>query len=121
MEDQVYHIPALLPEVIEALDISSDGVYVDVTFGGGGHSHAIMEHLSGDGHLYAMDQDMDAISRAFKDPRFTIIHGNFRFLKNFMRYYHVDGVDGILADLGVSTISTIRTGDSLSDGKGVWT
>ncbi len=102
MEDQVYHIPALLPEVIEALDISSDGVYVDVTFGGGGHSHAIMEHLSGDGHLYAMDQDMDAISRAFKDPRFTIIHGNFRFLKNFMRYYHVDGVDGILADLGVS-------------------
>lgn len=102
MEEQVYHIPALLPEVIEALEIKPDGTYVDVTFGGGGHSRAIMECLNENGHLYSMDQDLDAISRAFSDPRFTMIHGNFRFLKNFMRYYNVEGVDGLLADLGVS-------------------
>lgn len=101
MEDQVYHIPALLPQVLEGLDIKPDGTYVDVTLGGGGHSRAIMERLS-TGHLYSMDQDRDAIDRAFTDPRFTVIHGNFKFLKNFMRYYKVDGVDGLLADLGVS-------------------
>ncbi|MDE5635950.1 MAG: 16S rRNA (cytosine(1402)-N(4))-methyltransferase RsmH [Muribaculaceae bacterium] len=102
MEEQVYHIPALLPEVIEALAIKPEGTYVDVTFGGGGHSRAIMEHLDENGHLYSMDQDLDAIGRACSDPRFTMIHGNFRFLKNFMRYYNVEGVDGLLADLGVS-------------------
>lgn len=102
MEEQVYHIPALLPQVIEALDIKPGGTYVDVTFGGGGHSRAILEHLSADGHLYSMDQDRDAIERAFTDPRFTVIHGNFRYLSNFMRYYRVDAVDGLLADLGVS-------------------
>lgn len=102
MEEQVYHIPALLPQVLEALDIKPDGTYVDVTLGGGGHSRAIVEKLSADGHLYSMDQDRDAIDRAFSDQRFTVIHGNFKFLKNFMRYYHVDGVDGLLADLGVS-------------------
>lgn len=102
MEEQVYHIPALLPQVLEALDIKPDGTYVDVTLGGGGHSRAIVEKLSANGHLYSMDQDRDAIDRAFSDQRFTVIHGNFKFLKNFMRYYHVDGVDGLLADLGVS-------------------
>ncbi len=102
MEEQVYHIPALLPQVLEALDIKPDGTYVDVTLGGGGHSRAIVEKLSAKGHLYSMDQDRDAIDRAFSDQRFTVIHGNFKFLKNFMRYHHVDGVDGLLADLGVS-------------------
>ncbi len=102
MEEQVYHIPALLPEVIEALAIRPEGTYVDVTFGGGGHSRAIMECLAPNGHLYSMDQDLDAISRAFSDPRFTMIHGNFKYLRNFMRYYNVRGVDGLLADLGVS-------------------
>jgi len=102
MEEQAYHIPALLPQVIEGLDIKPCGTYVDVTFGGGGHSRAIMECLEPTGHLYSMDQDMDAIERAFSDKRFTIIHGNFRFLKNYMRYYHVDCIDGLLADLGVS-------------------
>lgn len=102
MTEQAYHIPALLPETIESLNINPDGTYVDVTYGGGGHSRAIVERLSPCGHLYGMDQDMDAVSRAMTDPRFTIVHGNFRFLTNFMRYYGVDSVDGILADLGVS-------------------
>lgn len=102
MTEQVYHIPALLPQVIDALDIKPDGTYIDVTYGGGGHSRAIVEKLSSDGHLYGFDQDMDAVSRAMVDSRFTIVHSNFRFILNFMRYYKVDSVDGILADLGVS-------------------
>lgn len=102
MTEQVYHIPALLPQVIEALDIKPDGTYIDVTYGGGGHSRAIVEKLSSNGHLYGFDQDMDAVSRAMVDERFTIVHSNFRFILNFMRYYKVDSVDGILADLGVS-------------------
>lgn len=102
METEVYHIPALLPEVLAALDIKSDGVYVDATFGGGGHSRAIMEMLDAGGHLYAFDQDDEAIERAPKDERFTIVYSNFRFLRNFMRYYDVEAVDGVLADLGVS-------------------
>lgn len=102
MQEVVYHIPALLPQTIEALDIHPDGTYIDVTYGGGGHSRAIVEKLSKDGHLYGFDQDMDAVSRAMTDSRFTIVHSNFRFIVNFMRYYKVDAVDGILADLGVS-------------------
>lgn len=102
MNQEVYHIPALLPQALDALDIKPDGVYVDATFGGGGHSRAIVERLGPDGHLYGFDQDEDAVSRAFTDPRFTIVYGNFRFLSNFLRYYGVDAVDGILADLGVS-------------------
>jgi len=102
MTEEVYHIPALLPEVIQGLNINPDGVYVDVTYGGGGHSRAIVEALSPKGHLYGMDQDADAVSRAMTDPRFTIIRGNFRFLNNFLRFHGVDNVDGILADLGVS-------------------
>lgn len=97
-----YHVPALLPEVLEALDIKAEGTYVDVTFGGGGHSRAILDRLGSGGHLYAFDQDAEAVARAFDDPRFTIVHANFRYLTNFMAYYDVDGVDGILADLGVS-------------------
>lgn len=97
-----YHIPALLNECINALDIKPDGTYVDVTFGGGGHSRAIMEHLGSKGRLYGFDQDMDAYANRIDDPRFTFVHSNFAFLQNFMRYYGVDGVDGILADLGVS-------------------
>ena len=97
-----YHIPALLNECINALDIKPDGTYVDVTFGGGGHSRAIMEHLGSNGRLYGFEQDMDAYANRIDDPRFTFVHSNFAFLQNFMRYYGVDGVDGILADLGVS-------------------
>lgn len=105
MSDQPYHIPALLPQCLEALDIRPGGIYVDATYGGGGHSRAIIEHLDAGcgGHLYSFDQDMDAVSRAPKDePRFTIVYSNFRFITNFMRYYGVEGVDGVLADLGVS-------------------
>lgn len=101
-EELPYHIPALLPQVIEGLDIHPDGVYVDVTFGGGGHSRAILDRISSRGHLYSFDQDPDAIAGAFADPRFTIVHANFRYLTNFMAYYDVDAVDGLLADLGVS-------------------
>ena len=98
----MYHIPALLAPTIEGLSIKANGVYVDATFGGGGHSRAIMEHLGANGRLYGFDQDMDAYANRIDDPRFTFVHSNFRFLSNFMRYYGVDGVDGIVADLGVS-------------------
>lgn len=97
-----YHIPALLPQALKMLDIKPEGTYVDCTFGGGGHSRAIVESLSAGGHLYGFDQDMDAVSRAFVDPRFTIVRSNFRFMLNFLRFYGVGKVDGILADLGVS-------------------
>ncbi len=102
MHQDVYHIPALLEETISGLNISPDGVYVDATFGGGGHSRGIVTHLGQSGHLYSFDQDEDAVGNAFDDSRFTIVYSNFRFLSNFMRYYDVDGVDGVLADLGVS-------------------
>ena len=102
MEQTVYHIPALLAPTIEGLSIKANGVYVDATFGGGGHSRAIMEHLGANGRLYGFDQDMDAYANSIDDPRFTFVHSNFRFLSNFMRYYGVDEVDGIVADLGVS-------------------
>ena len=102
METTVYHIPALLNEVVEGLAIKPDGIYVDVTYGGGGHSRAIMEHLGPQGHLYGLDQDLDAWENRLDDPRFTFVHSNFAFLSNFMRYHGVEQVDGILADLGVS-------------------
>lgn len=102
MNEEVYHIPALLPQCLEALKLKADGVYVDATFGGGGHSRAIMEHLGPEGHLYGFDQDEDALAGAIDDPRFTMVYGNFRFLSNFLRFYGADHVDGILADLGVS-------------------
>lgn len=104
MDTDFYHTPALLPETLDGLDIKPDGIYVDVTLGGGGHSRAIMERLSSKGHLYSLDQDTDAIARAWTDGRFTAIHGNFRHLANYCDYYGIEGkVDGILADLGVSS------------------
>lgn len=102
MNQEVYHIPALLVPVIQGLDIKPDGCYVDATFGGGGHSRAIVAELSEQGRLYGFDQDSDARANAIDDPRFTFVYGNFRFMRNFLRYYGVDAVDGILADLGVS-------------------
>lgn len=101
-ETQPYHVPALLAETIEGLDIHPGGVYVDVTFGGGGHSRAILERLDTTGRLFAFDQDADAIARAFSDPRLTLVYSNFKYLTNFMAYHDVDGVDGVLGDLGVS-------------------
>ena len=102
MEAPVYHIPALLDECINGLNIKSDGVYADVTFGGGGHSRAIMSKLGENGRLLGFDQDIDALRNKLDDSRFTFVHGNFSFLKNFVRYYGIDALDGILADLGVS-------------------
>ena len=102
MEAPIYHIPALLDECINGLNIKSDGVYADVTFGGGGHSRAIMSKLGENGRLLGFDQDIDAFRNKLDDSRFTFVHGNFSFLKNFVRYYGIDALDGILADLGVS-------------------
>lgn len=98
-----YHVPVLLNESIEALDINPDGIYVDVTFGGGGHSRAILEKLSTRGHLFSFDQDLDAMKNAFQDDRFTFVRSNFMYLKNFLKYYGVEKIDGLLADLGVSS------------------
>lgn len=98
----VYHTPALLHESVDGLSIRSDGVYVDVTFGGGGHSREILKRLGKRGRLIAFDQDRDAVKNAPDDPRFIFVRSNFRFLRNFLRYYNVDAVDGLLADLGVS-------------------
>lgn len=102
MSETVYHIPALLNECIDGLNIKPNGVYVDVTFGGGGHSRAIMENLDKNGHLYGFDQDQDAIANAIDDKRFTFVYSNFAYISNFLRYHKVKHVDGILADLGVS-------------------
>ncbi len=102
MEAPIYHIPALLDECINGLNIKSDGAYADVTFGGGGHSRAIMSKLGENGRLLGFDQDIDAFRNKLDDSRFTFVHGNFSFLKNFVRYYGIDALDGILADLGVS-------------------
>lgn len=101
-ESQVYHIPALLPEVLDALEVRPDGIYADATFGGGGHSRAIFNLLGPAGHLYSFDQDEEAVANAWSDPKFTIIHGNFRFIHQYLRFYGVTGADGIMADLGVS-------------------
>src|SRR3954452_2911736 len=94
-----YHVPVLLKECIDALNMKPDGVYVDVTFGGGGHSREILTRLGDKGKLYAFDQDPDALTNAFQDERFHLIHQNFRFLKNNLRLQGVKKVDGILADL----------------------
>lgn len=102
MSENVYHIPALLEECICGLDIKPQGTYVDVTFGGGGHSRAIMQKLGDNGHLYSFDQDLDAYANRIDDSRFTFVHSNFSYIRNFLRFYGVDKVDGIMADLGVS-------------------
>ena len=97
-----YHVPVLLHESIEGLDIKPNGIYVDLTFGGGGHSTEILKHLN-KGKLYAFDQDEEALANAIDDKRFTLIRSNFRFFRNFLRYHGIKEVDGILADLGVSS------------------
>lgn len=97
-----YHTPALLEPTIDGLNINPSGTYVDVTFGGGGHSREILRRLGSGGRLFGFDQDIDALANVPDDSRFTFIHGNFRHITNFMRFHGVEHVDGILADLGVS-------------------
>lgn len=99
----VYHVPVMLDQCLSGLDINPEGTYVDVTFGGGGHSRAILSQLNNEGRLLGFDQDLDAIARAPQDSRFTFVRSNFRYLHNFLRYYDALPVDGILADLGVSS------------------
>ena len=100
---ETYHVPVLLNESIDGLNIHPDGVYVDVTFGGGGHSREILKRLGKNGHLYSFDQDADAEKNIVNDDRFTFVRSNFRYISNWMRYYEVDHIDGLLADLGVSS------------------
>lgn len=99
----VYHVPALLEETLDGLALKPDGVYVDVTFGGGGHSRELLARLGASGRLLAFDQDEDVVNHLPDDDRFTFVRSNFRYLKNFLRYHGVEKVDGILADLGVSS------------------
>ena len=103
MQHNAYHIPALLDDAINGLDIKASGTYVDVTFGGGGHSRAIMESLDDDGRLFGFDQDADAMANAIDDPRFTFVYSNFRYMRNFLRFHGVTAVDGILVSLGRGT------------------
>ncbi|GHA26962.1 ribosomal RNA small subunit methyltransferase H [Salinimicrobium marinum] len=98
-----YHNPVLLKETVDGLNIKEDGVYVDVTFGGGGHSREILARLGPNGKLYAFDQDLDALENKIDDERFTLINENFRYIKRFLRFYGVRKVDGILGDFGVSS------------------
>lgn len=98
-----YHVPALLKESVDGLNVQPNGTYVDVTFGGGGHSREIMRRLGKEGHLLAFDQDMDAYVNKIEDARFIFVHSNFRYLRNFLHYYDVEEIDGLLADLGVSS------------------
>jgi 16S rRNA (cytosine1402-N4)-methyltransferase len=98
-----YHVPVLLHESIDGLAIKPDGIYVDVTFGGGGHSREILRRLGPNGHLFSFDQDADAEKNIVDDDRFTFVHSNFRWLANWMRYYDIEHIDGLLADLGVSS------------------
>lgn len=107
-----YHIPVLLKESVDGLNIHTDGIYVDATFGGGGHSSEILSRIKGNGHLYSFDQDEDAetnirrlgkVDMEKEEKCFTFIHSNFKYLKNWIRYYRVEGIDGLLADLGVSS------------------
>ncbi len=102
---EVYHVPVLLNESVDGLNISRDGIYVDVTFGGGGHSREILRRLkeAGGGRLYSFDQDQDAENNVEPDDSFTFVRSNFRYLKNWMRYHGVEQLDGLLADLGVSS------------------
>lgn len=103
MIEPAYHTPALLNETIDGLNIKPDGIYVDVTFGGGGHSREILARLGKSGKLLGFDQDEDAVKNKIHDSRFIFVKSNFRYLKNFLRYHNIDKVDGILADLGVSS------------------
>lgn len=100
---ETYHVPVLLKESVDGLNIHSDGIYVDVTFGGGGHSKEILTRIHGNGHLYSFDQDADAERNVVANKNFTFVCSNFRYLKNWMRYYGIEQLDGLLADLGVSS------------------
>jgi len=100
---ETYHVPVLLKESVDGLDIQPDGIYVAVTFGGGGHTREILSRLGKRGHLYSFDQDADAEKNIVDDERFTFVRSNFRYLANWMRYYGVDCIDGLLGDLGVSS------------------
>ena len=100
--NEIYHIPAMLRETIQGLNIQPDGLYVDVTFGGGGHSRAILDQLSEQGKLYSFDQDLDTLQNAMHQDNWQFVHSNFRYLRNFMDYYGVEQIDGLLGDLGVS-------------------
>ena len=100
---EIYHIPVLLQPSVDGMVLDAEGTYVDVTFGGGGHSREILSRLKGEGHLFSFDQDPDAERNIIDNPHFTFVRSNFRYLHNWMRYYGVEGVDGILADLGVSS------------------
>ena len=102
MSCETYHTPVLLHETVDGLNIRQDGIYLDLTYGGGGHSREILDRLGPKGHLYGFDQDLDAMQGALSDERFTFVRSNFRFLKNWVQYYEMEQVDGILADLGVS-------------------
>ena len=102
-EEQTYHVPVLLNESIEGMNLQNGGIYVDVTFGGGGHSKEILRRMDESSHLYSFDQDEDAEKNIVDDRRFTFVRSNFRYLYNFLRYYGVEQVDAILADLGVSS------------------
>jgi len=101
-ENSTYHVPVLLMESVGGLSVRSGGIYVDATFGSGGHSRMILEQLKGKGHLYSFDHDEAAEKNAFSDPSFTFVRGNFRYLSNYMDWYGVTEIDGILVDLGVS-------------------
>ena len=103
MMEPMYHSPVLLHESVNGLNIKKNGIYVDVTFGGGGHSKEILKHLGDDGKLFAFDQDEDALENTIDDDRFTLIGENFRFVKQFLKFYGIRKVDGILADFGVSS------------------
>jgi 16S rRNA (cytosine1402-N4)-methyltransferase len=100
---EAYHVPVLLKESVDGLNIQPGGIYVDVTFGGGGHSREILSRMDADAHLYSFDQDADAERNIVDDDRFTFVRSNFRYIKNWMRYYGVEQIDGLLADLGVSS------------------
>ncbi len=101
--NETYHIPVLYKESIKGLNIKPAGIYIDATFGGGGHSKGIINHLNYQGHLYGFDQDAEAEKNSIQDPRFTFIQSNFRYIQNFLQYHQITQVDGILADLGVSS------------------
>jgi len=103
MKPEAYHIPVMLRECVEALVEDTNGIYVDVTYGGGGHSREVLSRLGESGRLIAFDQDEDARLNAIEDDRFVLVQANFKFLKNHLRYMQIDKVDGVIADLGVSS------------------
>lgn len=101
--ETVYHVPVMLNQSVDGLSVRKGGVYVDVTFGGGGHSREILRRMDSDGRLFGFDQDGDAMANVPQDGRFTFVLSNFRYIENWMEYYGISGVDGVLADLGVSS------------------